>query len=89
MSQNKRSMAPSARTFFVDLVADIIDASCKTVFLLIQLELCQHPANLADISWQSLGWSIVLKASESSRRYPVFAFIRYVSIHLEISRWTP
>jgi hypothetical protein len=32
-----------------------------------------------------LGWPIVLKTSESIWRYPVFAFICYVSIHLEIS----
>jgi hypothetical protein len=32
-----------------------------------------------------LGWTIVLKTSQSIRLYPVFAFIRYVSIHPEIS----
>jgi hypothetical protein len=46
MSQNKRSLAPSARTSFFDLVADIIDAFCNIVFLLIQLELRKHPTNL-------------------------------------------
>jgi hypothetical protein len=63
------------------LVAGIIDGSCNIVFLLIQLELRQHPTNLAYIR----GWPIVLKPSESIWRYPVFAFICYVSIHLEIS----
>jgi hypothetical protein len=47
MSQNKRSMAPSVRISFFDLVAGIIDASCNIVFLLIQLELRKHPTNLA------------------------------------------
>src|ERR1700722_3582885 len=55
MSQNKRSMAPSARTFFFDLVASIIDAACNIVFLLIQLELRQYPTNLAYISSRLLG----------------------------------
>src|ERR1700682_3129107 len=38
MSQNKRSMAPSARTSFFDLVACIVDASCNIVFLLLRSE---------------------------------------------------
>src|SRR5271154_4061893 len=86
MSQNNCSMAPSARTSFFDLVAGTIDASCDIVFLLIQLELRKHPTNLAYISSRLRGWPIVLKTSESIWRYPVFAFIYCVSIHLEIFR---
>jgi hypothetical protein len=41
------SLAPSARTSVFDSIAGIIDTSCKIVFLLIQLELRQHPTNLA------------------------------------------
>jgi hypothetical protein len=67
------------------LVAGINDATCKIVFLLIQLELRQHPTDLACISSRLLGWPIVLKTSQSIWLYPVFAFIRYVSIHLDIS----
>jgi hypothetical protein len=55
------------------------------VSLLFQLELRSHPTNLAYISSRLLGWPIVLKTSESIWRYPVFAFICYVSIPLEIS----
>jgi hypothetical protein len=55
------------------------------VFLLIELELRQHPTNLAYISSRLLGLPIVLKTSESIWLYPVFAFVCYVSIHLEIS----
>jgi hypothetical protein len=32
-----------------------------------------------------LDWPIALKTSQSIWPYPVFAFIRYVSIHLDIS----
>src|SRR6185369_2668726 len=80
-----RSLAPSARTSVFDLVAGINDATCNIVFLLIQLELRQHPTDLACISSRLLGWPIVLKTSQSIWLYPVFAFIRYVSIHLDIS----
>jgi hypothetical protein len=45
----------------------------------------QHPTNLAYISSRLLGLPIVLKTSESIWLYPVFAFVCYVSIHLEIS----
>src|SRR5580693_593464 len=50
MSQNKRSMAPSARTSFFNLLAGIIDATCNIVFLRIQLEL--RPAS--NQSWLHL-----------------------------------
>src|ERR1700733_3485488 len=79
------SLAPSARTSAFDSIAGIIDTSCNIVFLLIQLELRQHPTNLAYISSRLLGWPITLKTSEPIRRYSMFAFIFYVSIHLEIS----
>ena len=45
----------------------------------------QHPTNLAYISSRLLGLPIVLKTSESIWLYPAFAFVCYVSIHLEIS----
>jgi hypothetical protein len=67
------------------LVAGINDSTSNIVFLLIQLELRQHPTDLAYISSRLLGWPIVLKTSQSIWLYPVFAFIRYVSIHLDIS----
>jgi hypothetical protein len=79
------SLAPSARTSVLDSIAYIIDTSCNIVFLLIRLELRQHPTNLAYISSRLRGWPIVLKTSESIWRYPVFAFICYVSIHLKNS----
>ena len=41
-------------------------------------ESCLHLVAIA-------GWPIVLKTSESIWLYPVFAVIRYVSIHLETS----
>src|ERR1700722_8005972 len=47
--------------------------------------LLQDPTNLAYISSRLLGLPIVLKTSESIWLYPVFAFVCYVSIHLEIS----
>jgi hypothetical protein len=78
-------MAPNARTSFFDLVAGIIDASCNIVFLLIQLERRQHPTNLAYISSRLRGRPIALNTSESIWRYPMFASICYVSLHLEIS----
>jgi hypothetical protein len=52
-------------------------------FLLIQLESRQHPTNPAYISSRLRGWLFVLNTSESIWRYPVFAFICCVSIHLE------
>jgi hypothetical protein len=67
------------------LVAGINDATCNIAFLLIQLELRQHQTDLAYISSRLLGWPIALKTSQSIWLYPVFAFIRYVSIHLDIS----
>jgi hypothetical protein len=70
-----------ACSFFLDLTAQ----DTGLVFFLIHLELRRHPTNLAYISSRLLGWSIVLKTSEPIWRYPVFAFICYVSIHLEIS----
>ncbi len=74
----------SARTSFFDLLAGIIDATCNIVFL-------PNPTWTSSASNESVHlvaiWAgpIVLKTSESIWRYPVFAFICYVSIHLEIS----
>ena len=78
LSDVRHAMACS---FFLDLTAQ----DTGLVFFLIHLELRRHPTNLAYISSRLLGWSIVLKTSEPIWRYPVFAFICYVSIHLEIS----
>ncbi|HYZ73569.1 MAG TPA: hypothetical protein VE641_10865, partial [Chthoniobacterales bacterium] len=55
------------------------------VFVPIQPELRSHPTNFGCISSRLRGWLIALKPSESIWRYPVFAFICYVSIHLAIS----
>jgi hypothetical protein len=54
-------------------------------FFLIQLGLRRHRTNLAYISAPLLGSPIALKTSESIWQCPVFGFIFYVSIHLEIS----
>jgi hypothetical protein len=81
MNQNKSSFAPSARTSVFDMGACIIDACCKIVFLLRRTELRPLPLAPETITVQ-LELPIVLNPSESIARYPVFAFLRYVSIHL-------
>jgi hypothetical protein len=52
MNQNKLSLAPSARTSVFDLGACMIDAGCKIVFLLEQVELCPLPFALETITVQ-------------------------------------
>src|ERR1700759_270787 len=54
-------------------------------FALFNLNFVSIQQILPAFSSRLLGWPIVLKTSESIWRYPVFAFICYVSIHLEIS----
>jgi AraC-like DNA-binding protein len=77
-----------ARTSFFDSVAGTIDSSCKMVFLLIQLELGPHPI-APKFPMQNWKWPSVLRTSESTWRYLVFAVICHVSIHLESSATVP